>query len=80
MPDKIKKQLLDELVKKSALVQRLEYCRGYATGVIELLKMVNHVTGGDDDATITVGKLAELAEIGAKSLPEYNEYIKEKGL
>lgn len=63
--------------QKVKFMNELCVTKGYAMGLRDLLKMVVHMKGGDNNASITIGELADLAEIAIESQPLYQEYKKE---
>lgn len=76
----LKAQLMDELKKKSDELMELQYAKGYATALMEFLKMVSHLKGHNNDATITIGEISQLAQIAMESLPMYQEFKKAQGI
>lgn len=52
----------------------LHYAKGYASSMLDLVKMLHHLKGTDEKATITIGDLSGLINLAIESLPQYQEY------
>lgn len=55
---------------------QLSESKGYATALRDLLGLVRELVGDENETTIQVGQISQLAEIVMMKLPDYQDFLK----
>lgn len=63
--------------EKFKLIHKLEYTKGYATALQDIVKMVVHLKGRNPEAKLSVDELVDVINIALESQPLYQDFKKE---